>query len=598
MNQKEKLSALRQQMKNQGIDGFFVPRADEFQGEYVPHRARRLRWISGFTGSAGSVVVLQDKASFFTDGRYTIQAREQIDKDLFEICSTSEDQLPTPTITPTKWIEKNLPKGAKFGVDPWLHTAEQVKELKWAVETAEGKLVFVKPNPLDSVWKDKPEAPMSPAVVHDLRFAGQASEQKMEAITPLMQGNADVFVLTSPDDICWLLNVRGSDVPYNPFVLSYALFYSSGELDWFVDSRKITEDVINWVPNTVKIKEFEEFSSALMQLAQEKKTFWIDDKLTPVEVNNIVVKNGGTIYLAASPIQLMKAKKNKVEIEGAVNAHIRDGAAFIRFLAMMDERKDLNEIEAENILYRMRKDNDLFKGLSFATISGAGSNGAIVHYRATEESNKPLNAGPLYLVDSGAQYQDGTTDITRVLPTGKITDEIKENFTRVLKGHIQLAMAKFPQGTFGSELDKKARQFLKEAGLDYAHGTGHGVGSYLSVHEGPCTISPKSTTVPLEEGMILSNEPGYYKEGEYGIRIENLVVVMGTSKKDEQGKKMLCFRTLTLVPICLELIKKEMLDDEELNWLNSYHKTVRETLWPHLKSFKEIEFIKKATVKL
>jgi len=246
----------------------------------------------------------------------------------------------------------------------------------------------------------------------------------------------------------------------------------------------------------------------------------------------------------------------------------------------------------------MRKDNELFKGLSFATISGASSNGAIVHYRATEESNKPLNAGPLYLVDSGAQYQDGTTDITRVLPTGKITDEIKENFTRVLKGHIQLAMAKFPQGTFGSELDKKARQFLKEAGLDYAHGTGHGVGSYLSVHEGPCTISPKSTTVPLEEGMILSNEPGYYKEGEYGIRIENLVVVRGTSKKDEQGKKMLCFRTLTLVPICLELIKKEMLDDEELNWLNSYHKTVRETLWPHLKSFKEIEFIKKATVKL
>lgn len=598
MIQEKRLEALRKQMEIEGLDGFFIPMADEFQGEYLPEQNKRLAWISGFSGSYGAAVILKDKAAFFTDGRYTIQAKNEVDKNLFRIYSVSENQQPTPTMLPKNWIESNLFKGARFGIDPWLHTPYQVKDLKWAVEESGGELVFVEKNPLDFVWSDRPDAPCVMAEVHELRFSGQAAEQKIEHITPLLQGKVDVLVITSPEDICWLLNVRGGDVPYNPFILSYILFYSSGEVDWFVDNRKIDDTIINWLPKTVKLREFSEFSSSLKALARERKVFGIDEKVNPVEVVNIVKNNGGEVFPFSDPILEMKSRKNRIEIEGTINAHIRDGAAVVRFLAELEERGDWDELSAETMLYRMQSENEFFKGLSFATISATGANAAIVHYRSNDKTNMPLKFGSLYLVDSGAQYKDGTTDITRTIPVGNITEEMKENFTRVLKGHIQLAMASFPEGTCGNELDKKARKFLQEAGLDYAHGTGHGVGSYLSVHEGPCSISPKSDAVPLQEGMILSNEPGYYKEGEYGIRIENLVVVMGTSRKNEDGKRMLCFRTLTLVPISLEMIKKEMLDEEELKWLNNYHRIVRETLWPYLKSFKEIEFLKKATEKL
>lgn len=596
----DRLKSLREEMTKRGIDGFFIPRADEFQGEYVPERGARLSWATGFTGSAGSAVILGDKAAFFTDGRYTIQAKEQVDAASFEILNTSANQLKTPMTS--QWIGKHLPKGAKFGIDPWLHTPSEVKSIKTAVENAGGTLVFVDTNPLDAAWKDQPAAPVTPAVPHPLEFAGKPSaEKRADLSAALTEKGADALAVILPEEICWLLNLRGDDVPCTPFVLSYAIAHADGSIDWFVDEEKVDEDTRKWVGEDVHIHPIGDFAHHLEMIAQDKNKIWIDPAAAPVKVQQLVEDSGGEVHAERSPLQLMKAKKNAVEIQGAIKAHIRDGVAMTRYLAAILEQGAAakhTEISSSDLLEKIRSTGAHFRGLSFDTISGAGGNGAIVHYRSTEKSDQPLLSGPVYLIDSGAQYLDGTTDITRTVAVDTPSEEMKENNTRVLKGHIQVAMAVFPAGTTGNVLDEKARAPLKEAGLDYAHGTGHGVGSYLSVHEGPCGISPLATTVPLEPGMIISNEPGYYKEGEYGIRIENLVTVIDTGKKDAEGRALLGFETLTLAPIDRNLIEPSLLSDDELKWLNDYHARVRQEILPLLtekSDSKAAAFLKAAT---
>lgn len=596
-----RLAALRAEMTKRGIDGFFIPRADEFQGEYVSARAERLAWISGFTGSAGYAVVLNEKAAFFTDGRYTLQAQAQVDKKDFEICSLSENQRPFPTMTPVEWIEKNLPKGARFGIDPWVHTPNDVKKIREAVERAGGTLVLLDDNPLDAAWTAQPPAPLAPVVPHPLKYAGKASDVKRQELSAVLAAQgADALAITLPEEICWLLNIRGGDVPCTPFALSYAVAHKDGSVDWFIDAEKVTDDTRSWVGKDVRLHPLADFAKHIETLAQAGQKIWIDPAAAPAKVDALIKASGADAHVERSPLQLMKAKKNSVEIDGAINAHIRDGVAMVRFLAALSEQGAAakhDELSATQLLQDIRAQGENFRGLSFDTISGAGGNGAIVHYRSSEETNQPLLSGPVYLVDSGAQYLDGTTDITRTIAVDTPSQEMKENFTRVLKGHIAVAMSVFPEGTTGDKLDVKARAALKEVGLDFAHGTGHGVGSYLSVHEGPCGISPRATSVPLEPGMIISNEPGFYKTGEYGIRIETLVTVIDTGNVDENGKKLLGFKTLTLAPVDRNLIEPALMSDDELKWLNDYHTHVAHTLLPLVEKVdaKAADFLKKST---
>lgn len=600
----QKLDALRAEMKKRGIDGFFVPRADEFQGEYVPPRAERLAWITGFTGSAGYAVILADKAAFFTDGRYTVQSLAQVSAADFSICNISENQSGIPVITPTEWIEKNLGKGLVFGIDPWVHTPNDAKRIQDAVERSGSQLKLLDDNPLDAAWHDQPAAPLSPAVPHGLEYAGKTSlDKRMDLGTTLKSAAADALLITLPEEICWLLNIRGSDVPCTPFVLSYAVAYVDGKVDFFVDARKVPDDTRQWLGTDAVLHPLENYALHVAELVDAGKVLWIDPASVPVKIERLIAAKGGKTHVARSPLQLMKAKKNPTEIEGTIRAHIRDGVAVTRFLSAICAQggaANHNEISASDMLEQIRSEGERFKGLSFDTISGAGGNGAIVHYRSTPETCKPLLAGPVYLVDSGAQYLDGTTDITRTLAVDNVTPEMRDHYTRVLKGHIAVAMSVFPEGTTGDKIDMKARAALREVGLDYAHGTGHGVGSYLSVHEGPCSISPRATSVPFEPGMILSNEPGFYKEGAYGIRIENLVTVIDTGKKDADGKKLLGFKTLTMAPIDKNLIERDLLTAEERDWLNEYHATVRDTLMPLVQKIDApaADFLKEATLPL
>ncbi len=596
MTQAEKLKALRDEMKKHGVDGFYVPRADQFQNEYVPDCAQRLSWITEFTGSHGVAIVLDDKAAFFTDSRYTIQARNEVNADNFELYSVSEGQGLTSTIKPSEWLEKNLKAGGKFALDPMLHTAAMALKLKEAVKKVGAELVFVENNFIDNVWADQPSMPQDKVFIHPLEYAGKSTTDKLVDITKVMtEKSVDYLAVTATDNICWLLNVRGNDVEYNPIVLSYALINKTGQVEWFVDKDKVDAEVEVWVKDNVVIKDLEEFENVLAEVSKKNSKVWLDSGSMPVKFSQIVESNGGAVFKDVEPIDLMKVKKNDVEVAGSIAAHIRDGAALTRFLAVLDDRAEvakLDEMSAADLLESFRAQNDKFKGLSFPTISGAGSNGAVVHYTVSEKSKQPLTSGSVYLVDSGAQYLDGTTDVTRTVMVGDdITDETKDNYTRVLKGHIQVALSEFPKGTTGNKIDEKARAALVAVGLDYGHGTGHGVGSFLCVHEGACTISPLAKTVPFEKGMIISNEPGYYKEGEYGIRIENLVTVI----EKENGN--LGFETLTLAPIDKNLINKDLLNDEEVEWLNGYHSRVREKLKPLLQESdsKALEFLIKAT---
>ena len=597
----ERLALLRAEMQKRGVDGFFVPRADEFQGEYVPASAERLAWITNFHGSAGCAIVLADKAAFFTDGRYTLQALSEVDGAHFTRYSTADNQPPLQTLTAMDYLAQNLQPGQVFGIDPWLHTPAEVTRLHDVMARVGATLKLLDNNPLDAAWATRPPAPLAPVVPHPLQYSGIASADKRRVLADILkQSGAEVLAVTLPEDICWLLNVRGGDVPCTPFALSYALAYADGRVDWFVDSRKLSAEIIEWLGPDVSLQPLSAFATAVETLAKQGRKFWIDPASAPARLDAVLRDLGQTPHLARTPLSLMKSCKNETEIAGSIAAHLRDGVAVTRFLAALSQQggpAKHDELSAAALLYSLRRQNEHFRGASFETISGAAGNGAIVHYRSSPATNKQLLDGPVYLCDSGAQYLDGTTDITRTIAVDQVSDEMRDRYTRVLKGHIQVAISTFPAGTAGDVLDVKARAALREVGLDYAHGTGHGVGSYLSVHEGPCSLSPRGSGVPLMPGMILSNEPGYYKNGEYGIRIENLLLVVNTGKTDADGRALLGFQTLTLAPIDRNLIEPSLLTAEEREWLNAYHANVREKLMPELQKVDpaSAEYLRQAT---
>jgi Xaa-Pro aminopeptidase len=572
-----RLKALRAEMAKRGVDGFIVPRGDEHQGEYVAARSERLAWLTGFTGSAGLAVVLKRRAALFTDGRYTLQAADQVDTDLYDLRHV--------TLAPaTDWIAETLPKGAKLGYDPWLLTPNQVPRFREACDRAGGALVPVDGNLIDAVWDDQPPAPAEPARVHPLKFAGTGSADKRRAVAAeLKSQRQDAQVLSAPDSIAWLLNVRGSDVPRTPLVLSFAVIHKDASVDWFVDPAKVTPAVRRHLGKGVRVKTPDRLGDVLDKLAAKKARVRIDPMADPMWIAARMADRGAAVARGQDLCILPKARKNQTEVTGTRAAHLRDGAAVTRFLAWLETeaaKGKTTEIQASDRLYEFRRDSDLIRDLSFDTISGSGPNGAIVHYKATPASDRRLRKGDLYLVDSGAQYLDGTTDITRTVAIGKPPKEAKDRFTLVLKGHIALARARFPKGTTGTQLDPLARQFLWAKGLDFDHGTGHGVGSYLSVHEGPQRISKAPSSVPLEPGMVISNEPGYYKTGAYGIRIENLVLVRDAAAPKGAERELLEFETLTLAPIDRNLIEPKLLDAEERAWLDAYHARVRKALSP------------------
>ncbi|HEY5338512.1 MAG TPA: aminopeptidase P family protein [Rhizomicrobium sp.] len=570
-----RLAALRAELAKRGLDGFVVPHSDEYQSEYLPECNERLAWLTSFTGSAGGAVVLKDKAAVFVDGRYTLQIQQQTDTKLF---------APRDLVAegPNGWLEDNAPKGAKIGFDPWVHSAANAEALRVSVEKAGATLVPTSGNPIDAVWHDRPAAPVAKAVPHAMNLAGESAESKRTRIAEdVKRLGADAAIVSLADSICWLLNVRGGDTPHTPFVLSFAILNSDGSTDLFMDERKSSPELLKHLGNAVRVRAPEEFESALDDL--KGKTVIADPNWTAAGAFDRLNKAGAKIRRGVDPCQLPKACKNPVEIEGSRKAHIRDGAALTRFLAWMAREApsgELTEITAAETLEGYRRQTGALTDLSFDSISGAAPHAALPHYRVTKSSNRKINKNEIYLIDSGGQYPDGTTDVTRTMIVGTPTAEMKDRFTRVLKGHIALATVKFPEGTPGSALDAFARKPLWDAGLDYDHGTGHGVGSYLSVHEGPQNISKKPIYQPLKPGMICSNEPGFYKTGEYGIRIENLVVV--TEGKDIAGgeRKMMEFETVTWAPIDLDLVDVKLLSAEERAWLNAYHATTREKLSP------------------
>jgi Xaa-Pro aminopeptidase len=588
----DRLKALREQLKAEKLDGFVVPLTDEHMSEYVGSYAQRLAWLTGFQGSAGSAVVLPEEAAIFVDGRYTLQVRQQVSP-------TEWSYQSVPETSTTQWLEEHAPEGARIGYDPWLHTRDWVKKAKEALASRGAELVAVNRNPIDEIWKDRPEASKAHLIVQPDEFAGKsAAEKRTDVGDWLAKHNADAAVLSALDSIAWAFNIRGADVTHTPVALAYAIVYADGTADLFVASEKIGADVRQHLGNGVRLHERAEFESALGQL--KDKTVVVDPERAVAAIFEALEKAGAKILPLRDPTILPKALKNPAEIAGQKAAQARDGAAIARFLHWIDEeapKGEVDELIASDKLESLRRESPELRDLSFDSISGAGPNGAIVHYKSSEKTNRKLEKGTLYLIDSGGQYVDGTTDITRTVPIGEPTAEMRDRFTRVLKGHIAIATAVFPKGTRGSQLDSFARRPLWEAGLDYAHGTGHGVGSFLAVHEGPQRISPVGSSQsggdePLQAGMIISNEPGYYKTGEYGIRIENLVLVVPREIEGAE-KEMLGFETLTFAPIDRRLIDVQMLEPEELVWLNCYHAHVLAKIGPSLKGA-DLEWLRKA----
>jgi Xaa-Pro aminopeptidase len=573
-----RLAALRTELARRGLTGFIVPRSDRHQNEYVPASEQRLAWLTGFSGSAGIAIVLMERALLFVDGRYTLQAREQVDTSLFTI----EHLVETP---PDRWIEENLTAGDRIGYDPWLHTVEGAERLGKACAAAGATLVAVEPDLIDAIWADRPAPPLGAVTLHDVRFAGEAAEDKLARIrAEVAKLRADALVVSDPHAVAWTFNIRGADVAHTPLPLAFAVVPQAGRPSLYVDGRKLSNKVRNHLEALADVREPSDFVGALEALGRQKQTVRLDQATAADALARLITSHGGKVTRGACPIALMKAVKNEIEIAGARAAHIRDGAAVTRFLAWFDReapRGKLTEIDAVAALESFRRDTGLLKDISFPTIAGAGPDGAIVHYRVTTQSNRVVAPGELFLIDSGGQYEDGTTDITRTIAVGAPTAEMRDRFTRVLKGHIAIARAIFPEGTTGAQLDSFARQFLWAQGLDFDHGTGHGVGSYLSVHEGPARIS-KLGTAALKPGMILSNEPGYYKAGAYGIRIENLVLVVAAAPVPGAEKPLNAFETLTLAPIDRRLIAPELLTSEETAWLDRYHARVVEALSPLL----------------
>jgi Xaa-Pro aminopeptidase len=573
-----RVAALRAELKRRGLDGFLVPHADRHQSEYLPACEERLAWLTGFTGSAGNALILADRAVLFTDGRYTLQAREQTDLNVFSIEHMVERPL-------AEWLEANLPAGAKLGYDPWLHTAENAEKLGKACTAAGATLAALEPNPIDAIWKDRPDPPLGAVTLHDARYAGEdASSKLMRIREELRKLRADVLVISDPPALAWAFNIRGADVAHVPVALGFAMVSGEGRPALYLDGRKLTNETRHALEQIADMREPAAFVSDLGAHAAGKNRVRLDQATAADALIRIVTQNGGLPLRGPDPIAGMKAVKNSAEIAGAKAAHLRDGAALAKFLAWFDREAPagkLTEIEAVQALESFRRESGLLKDVSFSTIAGSGPNGAVVHYRVTRKTNRKIAPGDLFLIDSGGQDQDGTTDVTRTVIVGEPTAEMRDRFTRVLKGHIAIARAVFPDGTTGAQLDTLARRDLWAAGLDFDHGTGHGVGSYLSVHEGPVRIS-KVGTAALKRGMILSNEPGYYKTAAYGIRVENLVLVVAAPVVEGAEKKLNAFETLTLAPIDRRLIELKLLTRNEIAWVDGYHGSVRAALTPLL----------------
>jgi len=574
-----RLERLRAEMQRGRVDALIVPRADEYLGEYVPPAAERLAWLTGFTGSAGLAVIALERAALFVDGRYCIQARQQVDAGAFEV-------LELPAASPTQWIAEHLSPGAAVIADPRLHTATVAEELAKALKAKGIALKLRSGNLVDRVWGSaRPPPPRGPVVPHPLRYAGKPAEEKIAELQGLLrEAGEDAVVLTQSDSIAWLLNIRGSDVAHTPVVLAFAVVPARGKPEIFVDPGKIGLEAKRHLAGLARTAEPAALERRLSSLKRTAKRVRIDPNTAACWFFRRLAGGTAQIARASDPCALAKARKNATEIRGARAAHKRDGVAMVRYLAWLDREAlgGLDEIAAARRLEAIRSETQLLKEISFDTISGSGPNGAVVHYRVNTATNRTLKRGELFLVDSGAQYLDGTTDITRTVAIGDPTRQMKERFTRVLKGHIAVATARFPKGTRGIDLDASARRALWQAGLDFDHGTGHGVGSYLSVHEGPPSISRRSM-VALEPGMIISNEPGYYREGAYGIRIENLLLVSEAEMPPGGEREMLSFETLTLAPIDRRLIEPTLLAPDELAWLNAYHARVAAILSPELK---------------
>lgn len=572
MDMSARLEGLRQQMALHKVAAFLVPRTDEYQNEYVPACAERLLWLTGFSGSAGVAVVTEESAALFVDGRYTLQAPQEVDGAHYSILHISKEP-------PVEWLAGQLKRGQQVGYDAWLHPQAWVeKTQKHLAEYGIG-LVAVD-NLIDKVWADRPAPPLAKFEVHAAVFAGESAEAKRFRMAErLGKEGVDAFVLTAPDSIAWLLNIRGQDVPHTPLPLGFGILHVDGTVELFADERKITGEVQAHLGNSVRIVPIAQFGSRLAELAKTGRL------AADESASAAWVFAQGKILPMADPCVLPKAMKNATEIEGTRRAHKRDGVALVRCLSWLAQQApgSVDELTVSDKLEALRREGELFRDLSFDTIAGSGPNGAIVHYRSSPKTNRKLGAGELFLLDSGAQYSDGTTDVTRTMAIGVPSAEMKDRFTRVLKGHIAIASAVFPQGTTGHQIDVLARHALWQVGCDFGHGTGHGVGSYLSVHEGPQRISPRPTPMgTLEIGMIVSNEPGYYKAGAYGIRIENLVTVQPLDIPGAE-QAMLGFETLTLCPIDRNLVDTSLLLPHERAWLNAYHTRVLRELGPLVK---------------
>lgn len=573
------VASLRRELESLGLDGFIVPRSDEFLGEYVPPSAERLAWLTGFTGSAGTAIILADKAALFVDGRYTLQAAKEIDTSSFAVVPIAE----TP---PDAWLADALSPGQAVGYDPRLHSRAQAKRLGEALAAARVELVPLDENPIDRLWQDRPRPPRAPALVHDQRYAGESSEAKRTRLgKAIAEKDCDAAIVNSPDSVAWLLNIRGGDLDYSPIALSHAILNRNGEATLFIDPAKRTDALEAHLGNRVAIAPIESFAAALKSLGDSGIRVGADPAAASDWVFRLLEDSGADVVAITDPCALPKAIKNAVELDGMRAAHRRDGAALTRFLhwlAVHAPAGGVTELSASDRLEAFRRADESCRGLSFPTIAGAGPNGAIVHYRVTPATSRSLTPNSLFLVDSGGQYPDGTTDVTRTVAIGVPNTEMRDRFTRVLKGHIALATALFPEGTTGSQLDSWARAALWRAGLDYDHGTGHGVGSFLNVHEGPHRISKTGGGPALQPGMIVSNEPGFYRTDAYGIRIENLVAVESRPTPPGGDRKMLGFETLTRAPIDRTLIARDLLTEDERAWVDAYHAGVLADLAPLL----------------
>ncbi len=572
-----RLSAFREELARRKLTGFVVPRADRQQNEYVAPSEERLAWLTGFTGSAGLAIVLSREAALFVDGRYTLQAAKQVDTKAWNV----ESLIDPP---PENWLTKHLAAGDRLGFDPWLHTSAAAERLAAACAKAGAELVAVDSNPLDAVWSERPAPPLGAVTVHGPQFSGETEAAKLGRIhQEIARLGVEALVLSDSHAVAWTFNIRGADVSHTPLPLSYALVPKDGRPIVFIDHRKLSNSARDHLEQTADVAEPGALTLKLTELSRSGASIALDNATAADALSRLIAAAGGKPVRGNDPVSLLKAVKNATEIEGTKTAHRRDAVALTRFLAWIDREASsgaLTEIDTVEALETFRRDTGALKDVSFPTIAGTGPNGAIVHYRVTRKTNRRIAPGDLLLIDSGAQYEDGTTDVTRTIAIGTPTPEMRDRFTRVLRGHIAIACARFPDGTTGAQIDTLARQFLWQAGIDFEHGTGHGVGSYLSVHEGPARISKLGIT-PLRRGMILSNEPGYYKTDGFGIRIENLELVVGVDIAGAE-KPVNTFETLTLAPIDRNLVDLNMLSADELSWLNDYHAKVRHAVRPHV----------------